>query len=147
MDRGVILVRRALTTAAKGVAETTKTAAGKREVKLLRPALHALEAQEKLTKNGGESIFVHNITGKRWTGDQQVRDEWVRVLKKADVRYRRPYQTRHTYASMMLSAGEHPMWVAKQMGHADWTMIARIYGRWMPSADTNAGSKAEGLFG
>lgn len=59
------------------------------------------------------------------------------------MRYRRPYQTRHTYASMMLSAGEHPMWVAQQMGHSDWTMIARIYGRWMPSADYNAGEKAE----
>ncbi|EFP64291.1 Uncharacterised protein [Ralstonia pickettii] len=42
----------------------------------------------------------------------------------------------------MLSAGEHPMWVAKQMGHADWTMIARVYGRWMPSADAEAGSRA-----
>ncbi|CAJ0816161.1 hypothetical protein LMG18101_02830 [Ralstonia flaminis] len=34
------------------------------------------------------------------------------------------------------------MWVAKQMGHADWTMIARVYGRWMPSADTEAGNRA-----
>lgn len=64
-------------------------------------------------------------------------------MKKAGVRYRRPYQTRHTYASMMLSAGEHPMWVAKQMGHTDWLMIGRVYGRWMPSSDTNAGGKAE----
>lgn len=47
---------------------------------------------------------------------------------------------------MMLSAGEHPMWVAKQMGHTDWTMIARVYGRWMPSADTDAGNKAEKLW-
>lgn len=34
------------------------------------------------------------------------------------------------------------MWVAKQMGHADWTMIARVYGRWMPTADLKAGHKA-----
>ncbi|MNP80041.1 hypothetical protein D3C76_1780160 [compost metagenome] len=67
-------------------------------------------------------------------------------MKKAGVRYRRPYQTRHTYASMMLSAGEHPMWVAKQMGHSDWTMIARVYGRWMPSADADAGSRAEQIW-
>lgn len=38
------------------------------------------------------------------------------------------------------------MWVAKQMGHSDWTMIARVYGRWMPSADAAAGSKAECLW-
>jgi len=38
------------------------------------------------------------------------------------------------------------MWVVKQMGHSDWTMIARVYGRWMPSADAAAGSKAECLW-
>lgn len=38
------------------------------------------------------------------------------------------------------------MWVAKQMGHTDWTMIARVYGRWMPSADLTAGEKAEVLW-
>ena len=43
---------------------------------------------------------------------------------------------------MMLSAGEHPMWVAKQMGHTGWTMIARVYGRWMPSTTDSAGDKA-----
>jgi len=48
---------------------------------------------------------------------------------------------------MMLSAGEHPMWVAQQMGHADWTMIAKRYGKWMPSANPDAGSKAETVFG
>lgn len=41
---------------------------------------------------------------------------------------------------MMLSAGEHPIWVAKQMGHKGWTMIARIYGRWMPDTEHMAGS-------
>lgn len=39
------------------------------------------------------------------------------------------------------------MWVAKQMGHTDWTMIARVYGRWMPSADIGAGGKAEAIWG
>ncbi|WP_316867790.1 site-specific integrase [Ralstonia mannitolilytica] len=38
------------------------------------------------------------------------------------MRYRKPYQTRHTYASMMLSAGEYLMWVARQMGHANATI-------------------------
>lgn len=77
--------------------------------------------------------------GRRRTDPETL---WVYALKKAGVRYRRPYQTRHTYASMMLSAGEHPMWVAQQMGHSDWTMIARIYGRWMPTADSMAGARA-----
>jgi len=39
------------------------------------------------------------------------------------------------------------MWAAKQMGHTDWTMIARVYGRWMPIDGDCAGAKAEILFG
>lgn len=145
--RGVIVVRKAMTQAGKGEIEDTKTRAGRREVKLLSRALSALKAQEPHTRASGEAIFVHPRLRKRWTGDQQLRDEWIRILKLAKVRYRRPYQTRHTYASMLLSSGESPMWVAKQMGHRDWTMIARIYGKWMPAADPSAGERVEQKFG
>ncbi|POA98396.1 hypothetical protein C2134_12580 [Chromobacterium sinusclupearum] len=44
------------------------------------------------------------------------------------------------------SAGEHPMWVAKQMGHADWGMIRRTYGRWIPSEVDDAGKRAVEMF-
>lgn len=144
--RGYVIVRKALTTAARGEIEDTKTASGRREVKMLAPSRQALLDQKAHTMLKGDPVFRNPGTGERWTGDQQIRDAWVRILKLAKVRYRWPYQARHTYASMMLSAGEHPMWVAKQMGHKDWTMIAKIYGKWMPAADTDAGGKAEGLF-
>jgi len=144
--RGVVRVRKAMTQDARGVVETTKTPAGRREVKLLPPAIEALNAQKALTYLAGENIFQSPKAKKRWTGDKQIWDIWQRTIKRAKVRYRVPYQTRHTYASMMLSAGEHPMWVAKQMGHADWTMIARVYGKWMPDADTGAGSRAVAMF-
>ncbi|AZY48824.1 site-specific integrase [Bordetella avium] len=145
--RGYVHVRKALTRAAKGVPETTKTRSGTREVKLLAPALAALREQKAYTflAVGGE-VFQHPTTGERYAGDHQIYRIWKTALKRAGVRYRRPYQTRHTFASMMLSAGEHPMWVARQMGHADWSMIARVYGRWMPSADTEAGNRAVELF-
>lgn len=145
--REEVMVSRAMTQASKGKAETTKTAAGRRSVKLLRPALEALKAQKALTFLADAEVFQNPRTLERWAGDGPIRKTmWVPAMKKAGVRYRRPYQTRHTYASMMLSAGEHPMWVAKQMGHTDWTMIARVYGRWMPSSDAVAGGKAEQMW-
>jgi integrase len=144
--RAEVRVTKALTQAANAP-ETTKTRTGKRSVKLLKPALVAIEGQKAYTWLKGAEVFQNPRTHERWTGDQPIRKTlWQYALKKVGVRYRRPYQTRHTYASMMLSAGEHPMWVAKQMGHADWTMIARVYGRWMPAADISAGSKAEAKF-
>ena len=58
-----------------------------------------------------------------------------------------PYQTRDTYTSMMLTAGESPVWLAQQMGHRDWTMIARVYGKWIKDAVPDTGIKAVSLFG
>lgn len=146
--RGEIRIRRATTQAAKSQVETTKTRSGTRTVKMLGPARAALEAQKAHTFLAGAQVFHNPRTGEAWTGDQPIRKTmWQPALKRAGIRYRIPYQTRHTYASMMLSAGEHPMWVAQQMGHADWGMIRRIYGRWMPDAAPDAGSKAEELFG
>lgn len=144
-SRGLIRVQRARTrTADKD--EDTKTTAGRRDVKLLGPALAALESQKAFTLLQGGAVFMNPRTGKAWTGDQVLWAAWGRAIRKAKVRYRRPYQTRHTYASMMLTAGESPMWVAQQMGHASWMMIARRYGRWVKDAAPDAGSKAVALF-
>ncbi|WP_267873504.1 tyrosine-type recombinase/integrase [Ferrimonas sediminicola] len=57
---------------------------------------------------------------------------WAAIIRKAGLRYRVPYQTRHSYASWLLSAGVDPMYVATQMGHADWGMIRTTYGKWIP---------------
>jgi integrase len=145
--RGEAYVTRAMTQAANGKAEVTKSRSGKRPIKLLAPAMEALVAQKAYTFLADNEVFQNPRTQERWKGDQPIRKTmWAHAVKKAGVRYRRPYQTRHTYASMMLSAGEHPMWVAMQMGHSDWTMIARVYGRWMPSSDVEAGSRAEEIW-
>jgi integrase len=145
--RGMVRVSRALTQHADEP-EAPKTESGKREVKLLQPAAEALAAQKAHTYLKGKEVFQNPKTLERWAGDQPIRKTlWQWALKRANVRYRYPYQTRHTYASMMLSAGEHPMWVAQQMGHKDWSMIIRRYGRWMPDADSGAGSRAEAVYG
>lgn len=144
--RGIVRVSRSLTQVAEDF-EDTKTRAGRREVKLLAPALEALKDQKAHTYVKNAEVFQDPRWGERWAGDQPIRQGfWVKALQLAKVRYRRPYQTRHTYASMMLSAGESPMWVAQQMGHSDWTMIARVYGRWIPETAPEAGNKAVALF-
>lgn len=62
---------------------------------------------------------------------------WSRMLRSANVPYRRFYQLRHTYASWALMNGADPMWLARQMGHSDWGMIRKIYGKWIPQATTS----------
>jgi integrase len=146
--RGVVRVSRAETQVAE-TPEETKTRAGTRDVKILPMAMTALMAQKAHSQlHPSGRVFLNPRTGEPWSGDQPIRKTlWTHALRLAKVRYRRPYQTRHTYASMMLSAGESPLWVAQQMGHSDWTMIARVYGRWIPDADPNAGMRAAQVFG
>nr|WP_309477333.1 tyrosine-type recombinase/integrase [Nitrosomonas supralitoralis] len=68
-----------------------------------------------------------------WKSNQPIRKNvWILALKKAGIKYRNPYQTRHTFASTLLSRGKNPLWVAQQMGHKDWGQIIKIYGRWIP---------------
>jgi integrase len=139
-QRGVVKVCRA---SVRRVIKFPKTQSGEREVKLLEPALEALNAQKPFTFRAKKRIFHNPKTNKPWETDGQIRKTaWIPVLKAANILYRNPYQTRHTYASMMLSAGENPMWVASQMGHKDWGMLRKTYGRWIPDIDPIAGSKA-----
>ncbi|OQY18130.1 MAG: hypothetical protein B6I36_07665 [Desulfobacteraceae bacterium 4572_35.1] len=127
--------------------EKTKTVSGDRTVKMLPPAREALLAQRKFTALAGERVFHHPKYNKPWSGDKQIRESyWRPLLKKAGVSYRNPYQTRHTYASMMLSAGEPLAWVANQMGHSDTHMTTKAYARWVPNALPKAGNKAVKMF-
>lgn len=144
--RGLVRVSRAMTRIADEP-EEPKTRRGNRDVKLLPSALRALEAQKGYTFLAGEYVFHDPRYGRAWDGDQSIRQgAWIPALRKAGVRYRNPYQTRHTYASMMLTAGENPIWVASQMGHSDTAMIFRNYGRWIPDATPEAGGKAAAMF-
>lgn len=145
--RGVVIVDKGITQHADE-AEEPKTQAANREVKLLGPALDALKAQKAHTSLIGKEIFQNPRTLERWAGDQPIRKTlWMPALRKAKVRYRKPYTTRHTYASMMLMAGESVQWVAHQMGHTDWSFTARTYAKWIPDDAPEAGGKAEAFYG
>lgn len=143
---GTVRIWRAMTQAATE-AEEPKTKTGNRLVKLLAPAIEALLAQKARSFLADEEVFMNPRHGKPWDGDAPIRKlAWIPALKKAGLRYRNPYQTRHTYASMMLTAGESPIWLAQQMGHSDTSMIYRNYGRWIETENANSGEKAVAMF-
>jgi integrase len=48
---------------------------------------------------------------------------------------------RHIFVSTLLSAGENPVCVATMMGHMDWAMIIKVFGRWIPYVERDAGQK------
>ncbi|MEW8024887.1 MAG: tyrosine-type recombinase/integrase [Candidatus Thiodiazotropha sp.] len=113
----------------------TKTKAGVRGVILLPSALDALKNQKKYSYLSCEYVFVRPKEHGSFVDYEHLERPWSHILKRAGVRYRNPYQTRHTYASQLLSGGENPLFVAQQMGHKTTEMIMRHYGRWVEQAD------------
>nr|WP_306456362.1 site-specific integrase [Pseudomonas sp. LJDD11] len=57
--------------------------------------------------------------------------KWANIQRRSGIRPRRPYQTRHTYACWCLTARGNLAFVAKQMGHKDFTMLVEVYAKWM----------------
>lgn len=130
----------------KGEIEANKTAAGNRFVKLLPKAKEAYQLIMSVRPIRCETVFYDPRYMKAWAGHDTLRKRFVRLCKKADVRYRKPYNTRHTFASMMLTAGEHHKWIANQLGHADLQVFYKVYGHLIED-DTPHGMKAVEQFG
>jgi len=116
-----------------------KTEAGIRDVDLNAPALEALQAQKAFSFLAGEHVFLNPRTGKAWETDAQLRKTmWQPLCLRAGVRYRNPYQLRHTFASALLTGdgtrpGANPWYVAQQLGHVDVTMVFQTYGKFISS--------------
>lgn len=125
---GVMVERARVVSSTK---DRTKTPAGRRLVDLRTGAHDALMAQKRYTALAGELVFHDPDYGKGWEGTHRLRCRWQSILRRAGVRYRNPYQTRHTFASTLLSSGENPLYVAKQMGHKNTQMITDTYGKWI----------------
>lgn len=110
---------------------TTKTKEV-RQVQLNTRALAFLQAQKPHTFLRADGwVFLDPRTGQRYADDAVVRDSyWAPTLKRLGLRYRSPYQTRHTYATMLLMAGVTPAYAARQMGHSI-QMFLSTYARWL----------------
>ena len=122
-----------------GVIKKTKTKAGTRKVELNNEAMNALNDQKQFTFMKDGVIFEDPKTNKAWAGADAIRKKaWVPTLKKAGIRYRNPYQTRHTFATRHISQGANLFWLAGQMGHKGPEMLFRHYGGYLKEYDGSA---------
>lgn len=134
-----IFVRRSLS---RGILKLPKFDK-RRWVDLPDAALKILIEHKKLSSETKGWVFLNPATGQQYANESKICARFRAATQRAGVRYRRPYNCRHTYASVMLSAGEPPLYVAAQMGHNDWGMLIKTYGRWIPQVDTRAGVRVD----
>ncbi|MCJ8295498.1 MAG: site-specific integrase [Colwellia sp.] len=130
LDRKVIFVRKALV---HGREKGTKTKAGERTHELHKRALAVLKDQVKLSPDNQERIFINPQTMEPWRDDREINYKcWQPALKKSEVKFRKQYNTRHTYASTMLTLNRPIAWVARQLGHSSVNQTLDTYARWIP---------------
>jgi integrase len=89
--------------------------------------------QNLLAKTPRQLHDKHIVTtqhGKGFRSATRLSDAFVRAMKRQDIRYRNPYNCRHTCAVMMLVAGMKPGYCAKVLGHS-LEMFFRIYADWI----------------
>jgi integrase len=142
-NRGIARIRRA---SVRKQIKVPKTQAGERDIKLLSGALAALNEQKPHTLLRAKQVFFNPRTNAPWETDGQIRKTaWQPAIRRSGIRDRNPYQTRHTFASLCLTAGEDIAWVARQLGHKSIAMTLKRYARWIEGVETTGGDKMTAL--
>ncbi|MDO8478778.1 MAG: site-specific integrase [Candidatus Rokubacteria bacterium] len=146
--RGILRIRAARY---RGTEGPPKTASSVRDIDLFPAVTDALKAQkaqqaaERLKRGRGAPATGQDYV---FTGAQggllnvnALRDRvWYPTLTTASLSRRTMYQTRHTFASNALAAGEAPSWVAAMLGHASPEMLFSVYARYIPNRTRRDGS-------
>jgi integrase len=140
-ERRVILVRE---TIVAGEVTTTKTEDSQRDIQMSQPVFDALQAQAKVTKSRSPYVFC-TAEGRPLDHNNVTKRVWYPLLRYLGLKERRPYQTRHTCATLWLAAGENPLWIAEQLGHSSTEMLFKVYGRFVPNLTRRDGSAFERL--
>lgn len=124
--------------------ENAKTESSIRDIPMLPMVKEALELQWTqrdpdveyvFCSRGGHPIDAHNFANRIW----------YPLLRYLELEKRRPYQTRHTTATLMLASGENPEWIARLMGHTNTQMLFTVYSRFVPNLTRQDGLAITGL--
>ncbi|TCS35612.1 integrase [Paucimonas lemoignei] len=140
-DRRIIMVRE---TIVMGEDDQTKTDGSRRDIVMSEPVFQAMQRQSAKTAKRSVHVFC-NREGQPLDNKNVTNRVWYPLLRHLGLAKRRPYQTRHTAATLWLGAGENPEWIARQLGHTTTEMLFRVYSRFVPNLTRQDGSAFERL--
>lgn len=139
-ERRLILVRE---TIVAGEEEYTKTDSSQRDIQMSQPVFDALKHQHKAT--GNMTYVFCNRQGEPIDTTNFTKRVWYPLLRHLSLEARRPYQIRHTAATLWLSAGESPDWIARMLGHVSTELLFSTYTRFVPNLTKRDGSAFDQL--
>lgn len=139
--RRSIMVRE---TIVMGEDDQTKTDGSRRDIAMSEPVFQAMQRQFQKTGKRSAHVFC-NREGQPLDNKNITNRVWYPLLRHLGLTKRRPYQTRHTAATLWMGAGENPEWIARQLGHTTTEMLFRVYSRYVPNLTRQDGSAFERL--
>ncbi len=111
-----------------------------REIDLLEPVEKILKELKESEPESKKFIFID--MPKRSSVFQR---HFKALLKDLNLKDRKLYTTRHTFASLMLSQGEEAMWVSKTLGHKDLNTTYSTYSHYIPKQDKERAKFTKGM--
>jgi integrase len=136
--------------------EEVKTETGRRQIHLSAHATealkqHALRQRQEREKLGpiwrdNDLVFCNTVGGAIHVSNFR-RQSFAPLVKAAGVPYIRPYDMRHTAATLLLLAGIHPKVVSEMLGHSSVTITLTIYSHVLPMIQRAAAEAMNRLLG
>lgn len=111
-----------------------------REVDLLEPVEKILKELKESEPANKKFVFID--MPKRSSVFQR---HFKKLLKALNLKERKLYTTRHTFASLMLAHGEEAMWVSKTLGHKDLNTTYSTYSHYIPKQDKERAKFIKGI--
>ncbi|MGL2839470.1 site-specific integrase [Helicobacter pylori] len=113
-----------------GVITSPKNKSSIREVDLLEPVEKILK-ELKATEPANKKMIFLSVPKRT----QDFQRAFKKLLKALNLKDRKLYATRHTFASLMLSQGEEAMWISKTLGHKDLNTTYKTYSHYIPKQE------------
>ncbi|QKJ26793.1 tyrosine-type recombinase/integrase [Aliarcobacter cibarius] len=117
-------------TQTRGINKQPKTKNSIREIDILYQAEIFFRNQQKISGLGQNIFNATKRTGKLY-GSCSLKYRWKELLKNCNLEYRNIYQTRHSFASNMLSNKEDIFWVSKMLGHKNPNITLERYSKYV----------------
>ncbi len=123
-----------------GVITSPKNKSSIREVDLLEPVEKILK-ELKATEPANKKMIFLSVPKRT----QDFQRAFKKLLKALNLKDRKLYATRHTFASLMLSQGEEAMWISQTLGHKDLNTTYRTYSHYIPKQDEERAKFLKGV--
>ncbi|NHB31223.1 site-specific integrase [Helicobacter pylori] len=123
-----------------GVITSPKNKPSIREVDLLEPVEKILK-ELKATEPANKKMIFLSVPKRT----QDFQRAFKKLLKSLNLKDRKLYATRHTFASLMLSQGEEAMWISQTLGHKDLNTTYSTYSHYIPKQDKERAKFLKGI--